>query len=147
MIPYTTGIGIMSGTSLDGLDLAWCGFSELEGSRWDYKVLDAKTIPYPDEFRERLARATELSALEYCRLDVALGERIADEVKVIGRDILCDCGTMALRQRDRHQLLHRSPYPLLCLCADRSHQASGLGGNQLVGHLDGGWWLCPGLWP
>ena len=80
MIPYTTGIGIMSGTSLDGLDLAWCGFSELEGSRWDYKVLDAKTIPYPDEFRERLARATELSALEYCRLDVALGERIADEV-------------------------------------------------------------------
>ena len=80
MIPYTTGIGIMSGTSLDGLDLAWCGFSELGEGRWDYKVLDAKTIPYPDEFRERLARATEMSALEYCRLDVALGERIADEV-------------------------------------------------------------------
>ena len=80
MIPYTTGIGIMSGTSLDGLDLAWCGFSELGEGRWNYKVLDAKTIPYPDEFRERLARATEMSALEYCRLDVALGERIADEV-------------------------------------------------------------------
>ena len=80
MIPYTTGIGIMSGTSLDGLDLAWCDFSEMEEGHWDYKVLDAKTIPYPDELRERLARATGLSALEYCRLDVALGEKIADEV-------------------------------------------------------------------
>ena len=80
MIPHTTGIGIMSGTSLDGLDLAWCSFSETSDGGWEHQVLDAKTVPYSDDLRERLARATELPALEYCQLDIALGEKIADEV-------------------------------------------------------------------
>ena len=78
MTPYITGIGIMSGTSLDGIDLAWCGFSEDEQGRWHYEVLKADTFPYAPDMRERLAYATELSALEYCRLDVELGNLIAD---------------------------------------------------------------------
>lgn len=66
------GIGVMSGTSLDGMDVAWCRFDHIEG-RWAYRIIDATTFPYPPEFRQRLADATRLSALEYAQLNVDLG--------------------------------------------------------------------------
>lgn len=68
------GIGVMSGTSLDGIDLAWCHFHRQEDGKWDYRIEKAVTVPYPDEFRQRLAKAQELSALEYVKLnnDVAV---------------------------------------------------------------------------
>lgn len=78
MTPYITGVGIMSGTSLDGIDLAWCGFSEDEQGHWQYEVLKADTFPYSTDMKVRLRRATELSAIEYCQLDVELGGLIAD---------------------------------------------------------------------
>ena len=54
---------------------------------------------------------------------------------------------MAARHSDRHQLLYRGPGALCHLRTDRCHQQARPGADQLVGHLDGGWWLCPGLWP
>lgn len=68
------GIGVMSGTSLDGIDLAWCHFSRKENGGWDYSIEKAVTVPYPDDFRQRLSNAQELSALEYVKLnnDVAM---------------------------------------------------------------------------
>lgn len=80
MKPETlSGIGVMSGTSLDGIDLAFCSFTHT-GSRWNYKILKADTFPYDAAFRQRLATAVESSALEYARLNVALGERIAQYI-------------------------------------------------------------------
>jgi len=76
---YNNGIGIMSGTSLDGIDLAWCQFAHsTEG--WTYKILKAGTIPYNDIFKQRLSHATTLSALEYAKLNVEEGEVIAAAV-------------------------------------------------------------------
>ncbi len=69
-------VGIMSGTSLDGLDVAFCTFWE-ECTHWKYRVEDAVTVPYPAEMRERLAHSVNLSALELTRLDVELGRFIA----------------------------------------------------------------------
>ncbi len=87
MTAYTTGIGIMSGTSLDGIDLAWCRFATTDSGRWQYEVLKAGTFPYEADFRDQLARATEMSALAYCQLNVALGEVIAAKVNdFIGND-------------------------------------------------------------
>lgn len=76
---YRTGIGIMSGTSLDGLDLAWCTFTE-ENGRWRYQIERAVTVPYDVAFRKKLALATEMSALAYAQLDIALGTFIADRI-------------------------------------------------------------------
>jgi len=76
---YRTGIGVMSGTSLDGLDLAWCSFEKV-GARWNYRIEKACTIPYDLAFRARLANATRLSALDYAKLDVDLGALIADRI-------------------------------------------------------------------
>ena len=63
------GIGIMSGTSLDGIDLAWCHFIRKEEGCWDYRIEKAVTVPYTDDFRQRLADAPNLSALEYVKLN------------------------------------------------------------------------------
>ena len=73
------GIGVMSGTSLDGIDLAWCRF-EQSGDKWTYRILDATTFPYSPEFRQRLAEATELSALAYVQLNVDLGKLFARHI-------------------------------------------------------------------
>lgn len=63
------GIGVMSGTSLDGIDLAWCHFHRQEDGKWDYRIEKAVTVTYSDEFRQRLSNAQEISALEYVKLN------------------------------------------------------------------------------
>lgn len=77
---YSTGIGVMSGTSLDGIDLTWCKFSEEVGN-WHYEIIKADTYPYTQCMREQLAHATELSAVDYCKLNVTLGKVIAEHIR------------------------------------------------------------------
>ena len=76
---YRSGIGVMSGTSLDGIDLAWCTFERTDNG-WRHRIERVCTIPYEHAMREKLANATELSALEYAQLDVDLGVLIADSI-------------------------------------------------------------------
>lgn len=63
-----TILGLMSGTSLDGIDLALCRIS---GSA--YQVLAATTVPYTDHWRQRLASLEHSSALDYAKAHVELG--------------------------------------------------------------------------
>lgn len=72
------GIGVMSGTSLDGLDLAWCTFREDTTGKWRYAISDAVTVPYPEAWQRRLRETMRLSAFEYALLNVQLGEYIGD---------------------------------------------------------------------
>jgi anhydro-N-acetylmuramic acid kinase len=65
----------MSGSSLDGLDLALCTF-EHTGDRWAFTIDDARTADYPDAFRERLKTVMHGSALDLARLHRELGDRI-----------------------------------------------------------------------
>ncbi|QHS55046.1 anhydro-N-acetylmuramic acid kinase [Mucilaginibacter sp. 14171R-50] len=47
------GIGLMSGTSLDGLDIALCRFSG-SGTNTTFKLLQFITIPYDDHFKSEV---------------------------------------------------------------------------------------------
>ncbi|RZJ38622.1 MAG: anhydro-N-acetylmuramic acid kinase, partial [Chryseobacterium sp.] len=38
-------IGLMSGTSLDGLDLCYSKFTN-NSSDWDFEILECETLPY-----------------------------------------------------------------------------------------------------
>ncbi|HVU95375.1 MAG TPA: anhydro-N-acetylmuramic acid kinase [Puia sp.] len=79
-------IGLMSGSSLDGLDIAYVELQEQpstqrQGPRaWGYTFLQTATDPYPEEWRRRLTRATGLSALEYQLLHVEYGRYLGERV-------------------------------------------------------------------
>lgn len=72
-------IGVMSGSSLDGLDLV---FTELEeiGGKWTYNILQAETIAYPAEWKEQLQAANQLSAIGYQRLHAAYGRFTGEQI-------------------------------------------------------------------
>jgi len=45
-------IGLMSGTSLDGVDVAYCEF--VFDKSWEYEIICAETVPYPTSWKNRL---------------------------------------------------------------------------------------------
>lgn len=65
-------IGLMSGTSLDGTDIAYCKF-EKKNSLWNFKIIKAQTIPYPEEWDEKLRIAPEMEAKELIKTHVDYG--------------------------------------------------------------------------
>lgn len=65
-------IGLMSGTSLDGVDLVSVVFNN-EGSGWTFRITASECVPYTDAWKERLSQAENGSALELSLLDVELG--------------------------------------------------------------------------
>ncbi len=75
--------GVMSGTSLDGVDVAVLELTG-EGERPDRaSMVGFRTAPYGAAFRDRLASATEgARAPELCRLNFELGRRFAEAVEL-----------------------------------------------------------------
>jgi anhydro-N-acetylmuramic acid kinase len=65
-------IGLMSGTSLDGLDIAYCQFQNEKG-KWDYTILHAETIPYSEDWFKRLSGLPGSTATEFAAADHAFG--------------------------------------------------------------------------
>lgn len=72
-------VGVMSGTSLDGLDIACCRFEWIAG-RWKSEILAAETIPYPEDMVDSLRKSTSLSGLELTELDHRLGRWMGRQV-------------------------------------------------------------------
>jgi len=60
-------LGIMSGTSLDGVDIAWIHF--IKGTQWDFKILKAETFSYSNSWKKKLSTALNLSPIELMELD------------------------------------------------------------------------------
>jgi len=63
----------MSGTSLDGLDMAYCRFWQEEG-QWKYEIKKATTIPYSDEQKNKLSTAITLDPMDLFKMHHRYGE-------------------------------------------------------------------------
>ncbi|AZQ62726.1 anhydro-N-acetylmuramic acid kinase [Flammeovirga pectinis] len=74
-------IGIMSGTSLDGIDLCYAEFWKDSNRQWKYYMPYTESVDYTDEWRSKLDQAENLSALEYIQLDRALGKKLGQHAK------------------------------------------------------------------
>ena len=72
-------IGIMSGTSMDGVDLAAVTFTEDNG-RWTYQIEAADTIAYDDKWRVRLSQLHKQEALIYVKTDTFYGHYLGQLV-------------------------------------------------------------------
>ena len=66
-------IGVMSGTSLDGVDLVYCIFDKKQG-QWEYKIIKSITIEYDAKWKNRLSNAHKLSAIDLTKLDFEYGD-------------------------------------------------------------------------
>ena len=73
-------IGLMSGTSLDGLDMCYVEFNYNEG-RWSYNILKAEDEEYPFEIKDKLANAQTMTALEYALFNSDYGLYLGRRVK------------------------------------------------------------------
>jgi anhydro-N-acetylmuramic acid kinase len=65
-------IGLMSGSSLDGLDIAYVHFTESAG-KWSFEIRETACYPYSTQWITNLKTATSLNARDYLLLDAAYG--------------------------------------------------------------------------
>ena len=72
-------IGLMSGSSLDGLDIAFVEFQEQAG-KWSYEILKADCYPYTDEWVSKLKNAINLSARDYQLVHAEYGHYLGEQV-------------------------------------------------------------------
>jgi anhydro-N-acetylmuramic acid kinase len=68
-------IGMMSGSSLDGVDLVFASF-ESKGQQWIHEIKHAECIPYPETWKNKLRHADLLSAIDYLQLHIEYGKYI-----------------------------------------------------------------------
>lgn len=66
-------LGLMSGTSLDGLDCCLVRIIHSKQLPWHFEILDAVTYPYSPDFQERLRQSPCLLPAEFMVLDAELG--------------------------------------------------------------------------
>lgn len=64
-------IGVMSGTSLDGIDLAYVHLTNEDG--FNFEIKKATTVPYSVEWCTKLANGFHLSGEELTKLDASYG--------------------------------------------------------------------------
>ena len=97
-------IGVMSGTSLDGIDLAHLNF-EIVNGKWNFQILESETIGYSQKWIDQLKIAVGFSELELQKLNVdytlLLGTVISDFInrnKIENIDAVCSHGHTILHQ-------------------------------------------------
>ena len=72
-------IGLMSGSSLDGLDIVFTEIQE-NGGKWTYEIIKADCYSYSETWIKRLKEAISLTALEYQLLHVEYGHYLGEQV-------------------------------------------------------------------
>lgn len=90
-------IGVMSGTSLDGVDLVYVKLQKKE--QWQYKILEAQTVAYTKYWKNKLLHAIRLSKSSLTTLDndytVYLASIIKDFIntrEITELDFICSHG-------------------------------------------------------
>ena len=75
----TIAIGLMSGSSLDGLDLALVCFQE-ENGKYHFQILEAETLPYSEFWTQQLSEAFHKQPEDLVQLDKDYGRYLGEQV-------------------------------------------------------------------
>ncbi len=97
-------IGVMSGTSLDGVDMAHIYFTKVDNG-WDFKILETETVAYTTEWFNKLKNAVQFSDFQLKQLNIDYTALLAEimnkfiEVnKIKNLDAICSHGHTILHQ-------------------------------------------------
>ena len=97
-------IGVMSGTSLDGIDLSHIKF-HLNDSKWTFEILESETIGYSQSWINQLKSAVDYSETELEKLNAAYTKLLATIIstfikkhKIENLDAVCSHGHTILHQ-------------------------------------------------
>ncbi|MFK7968935.1 MAG: anhydro-N-acetylmuramic acid kinase [Bacteroidia bacterium] len=120
-----TGIGLMSGSSLDGLDIALCSFTEQEKG-WSFSIDVAETIPFDERWYRRLKMVASQPSEALARTDVFFGHFLGKST----RDFIARHGAQPQFVASHGQtIFHQPEAGFTCQIGD---------GESLVSYLD-----CP----
>ncbi len=98
-------VGLMSGTSLDGLDLCYASF-RLEDSKWVVENMLTKEVNYSDEWRNSLSNAFYLDQNKLDQLHIDYGRFLGRESKVF-MDEKGICDDVELIASHGHTIFHQ----------------------------------------
>ncbi len=103
---YIYAIGLMSGTSLDGLDIIYVRFDEKNLS--NFKILAAKAVPYTTYWREQLKNGMYLPPEEIEKLSTEYGvylgietRKFIEKNKMMALDFIASHGHTIFHQPER----------------------------------------------
>ncbi|UQB70485.1 anhydro-N-acetylmuramic acid kinase [Epilithonimonas zeae] len=97
-------IGLMSGTSLDGLDICYAKFTQTDFV-WNFDILNCETLPYSSDWEQSLRNAVNLSSEELLKLNsdygFYLGGKTSEFIsknKIINLDLIASHGHTVFHQ-------------------------------------------------
>ena len=105
-----TAIGLMSGSSLDGLDIALVRFHE-EGEHYGFQILQAETLPYPDQWKTLLSEAFHKQPEDLVQLDKDYGKYLGEQVLAFAKkhdahpDFVASHGHTVFHRPEEHYTL------------------------------------------
>lgn len=118
-------LGVMSGTSLDGIDVATCHFYKTSEG-WKYTIENATTFPYPTNWKNRLQEGILLQPNDLQTLDQDytqyLGTVIFDyikERKISNLTAICSHGHTILHQPKKGVTLQIGNLPEIANCTQQ----------------------------
>lgn len=111
-------IGVMSGTSLDGLDLCHVQFSLKEN--WQFEIFHAQTMPYDTFWAKTLKSVIERSSPEIKKIDEAYAVYLAETIRsfinkndITDLDAVCSHGHTVFHQPENKYTLQIGNRPIL----------------------------------
>ena len=128
---YSYAIGVMSGTSLDGVDLCYIKFYQDEAQDWQYQILATACYDYSDDWIKRLSNAHLMKNQQVRELDTAYTnlladsyvKRFIDEFDLEEIDFVASHGHTVFHQPEKNYTLQignlpfladRVGYPVIC---------------------------------
>ncbi|MEH6405867.1 MAG: anhydro-N-acetylmuramic acid kinase [Leeuwenhoekiella sp.] len=96
-------LGIMSGTSVDGVDFAYAKFSK--NKTWSFEIINAETIPYTEVWQKNLREAINYQEdklkdfdLEYTQLLAKMTQNFLKKYGIKELDAICSHGHTIIHQ-------------------------------------------------
>ncbi len=113
-------IGLMSGTSLDGLDLAYCHIWEKNGV-WEFDIKETKSVKYSSEMLNTLKNAISLSAEKLIELHNTYGTWLGEQSSIFINENKLDVDYIASHGHTTH---HRPEMGLTFQVGSGQHLAN-----------------------